>query len=772
VPISYKPAILPLFLLLSACRSGPEPTEIYWPGEDQRVPLDSPFLAGLGIDTLSTYAQSVQGPVDERPDAGHRGAYAVGNGRAFALSGLTDPMNTLHSPVGPRYDREARFFGDLSLVIERDGQRVDFEREWISQVRGAPVTVTRGDIGDTSLYTVDLAPIPSQGEPPPGILRWVVFESDTPNTRVCLDSFSEPSDEQGVPVFIQTSERSLALGGAWIQTAGGWCLEGGTQPLYLSFGDSPQAALDGLVDDPALLMDWTEQTLDHWADFQAQGVQLRLPDPRIEDFYTGLRASIRVQQTAAGGISPMSRYTEVWLRDTIGPVRFFTRAGIPGPAREMLDYLYLCHIYRGDIGNACSSALTYEDVPPAPDWANLPPLSGREKAEGPSYIPLSWTTWARWTGDWSPIEEHWDYLSRALLAQQMDEQGRQGWSGDETFRLAMNVAFGLGADEPWPEQAWSSNSSLLMAAAGDSMAEAAQQLGLDSTPFEERAGLARQALSGSFLQPEGHLAAVRYFDDRTEPRPFEDAMLKMLWVPAYEVEDPTVLRAFDSLRAQVLPVPGALQSPLDPLYQDNPLLGAQEGYATGMAPGYALFTLNQLGALDSEAAFNLVPHYADTAGQSSEGVIWDDGSAVQPSYDPGGLVGDFAARYRPWEGGVVGDAMLSYLVGTEPTANGLALRPHLPNGLPWMEVEQITVRDTVVDLRLDQDAKSLLLTLTARTPARVELELPIPTWMGEVEVRHEGEERVLPGGERLVRFEPIELQAGEVWTTRLRPRSK
>jgi len=776
---------------LLSCRGKDEDTTglspVFWEGGDDRVPMEHAFFESLSLGELSLYSLMVEGSIEDRPDQAHRGAYGVGNGHAFTLMGLTDPLNTLHSAVGPTYDKEVRFFGDLAMHVEVDGVIQDFSQEWISQVRGAPVSVTRADTaGGISMYTVDLAPIPAGEDTPPALLRWLMIDpADGEQIRVCLDSYSAPELQGDVLAWVLNDGRSLALGGDWEVQDGQQCLDlenpdGPVQvPIYLSFGDDIDAALAGLdalgEDGDAqeeLLLTWTQDTLVHWAGFQDQGVQLHTSDPRIEDLYLGLRTSIRVQQTAAGGISPMSRYTGVWLRDTIGPVRFFSRAGLTDAAREMLDYLYLCHLQAGDLTNACSSGLSSVDDHAEPDWASLPGLSGRAGAEGPSYVPLAWTTWARWSGDWEPIAQHWDYLSRALLAQEIDDQGRQTWSGDETFRLSMNVAFGLDLEEPWEETSWSSNSSLLMAAASDAMESAADQIGEDPALFAERAALARNALDTYFMQPEGHISAVRYYTDDdsggspAEARPFEDAMLKMLWVPAYSTDDPAVLSAIDSLRLTSQPEDGAFQSPLALVYQGNPLLNhATEGYATGMTPGYTLFALTELGAMDSMAAFNLLPYYADPAGQYSEGVLWDDGAAVQPAYDVSGVVGDFAARYRPWEGGIVADAMLSYLIGAEPTSQGLRLRPHLPNQLDWMDATQIQVRDQVLDLMLSQDTggitSGLSATITAQSDVVLTMELPVPAWMDGTTPIHEGELRTLPGGEQIVAFDAQQISAGQ-----------
>ena len=138
-----------------------------------RPVLDHPFFeAHPALADLSSYAMSVAGPPRGRPDHQHRGAFAVGNGAMFALMGLSDPLNTLHSAVGPVYDKRERFFGDVAIELEEDGEVAAFEREWIARVRSTAVNVTRADTRFSSVYTVDFAPH-SRGSPPV-IVRFIL----------------------------------------------------------------------------------------------------------------------------------------------------------------------------------------------------------------------------------------------------------------------------------------------------------------------------------------------------------------------------------------------------------------------------------------------------------------------------------------------------------------------------------------------------------------------------------------------------------------------
>ena len=86
------------------------------------------------------------------------------------------------------------------------------------------------------------------------------------------------------------------------------------------------------------------------------------------------------------------------------------------------------------------------------------------------------------------------------------------------------------------------------------------------------------------------------------------------------------------------------------------------------------------------AAFAAVRTDLDTSGNLVEYMIYDDHSGLSIAYDPIGALGDYTTKFRPWEGGIVAEAVLRYLVGFRPdaTSQGITLRPHLPAGWPRM----------------------------------------------------------------------------------------
>ena len=774
---------------------GPEPPAEHdpWPGDDVRPALDHPFFDDHpALADLSLYATHVSGPVDDRPDPQHRGSHAVGNGRVFALMGMTDPLNTLHSMVGPKYEKDDYFFSDVAAVLDADGDEAPFEEEWIARVRGAAVIVTRADTADHSLYTVDFAPTPASFDPldvPPAVVRVLLAEGigdGTADLDVRLDFASTPDDADGLPLEVIETDgryRTYIPWGCTLEEDGGdyRIPLGAVGPgdtamavIVVATGESTdqlQDTADALTGaDPEV---WLDDTLDTWAEFSGRGLQVHVADERIEDLYDGMRVNVRAQQSAAGAVCPMSRYTGVWLRDTIGPVRFFLRAGLHDEARAAIDYLYLCASVEGDYSNQCASGLTPADLTDPPDWDALGSWSGRLAAEGPSYVPLMYREIAAFTGDMDVVEDRWPYLRRALVAQTIDDEGRQPHSGDETYRVAMSASLGHDLNTLYEETAWSSNSSFLMAAAAEWMAAAAADIGetADATEFASLADLAHGALSDHFRLDDGHYAPFIWYDaEQPELRPYEDVNLKPLWTGALAPHAPDALAPLARHRAAAGRGDGTVQTPLDPEYHEFMGFPVDDGICTGMVPGYYLYNLALIGDPEAEDAFNALHLYADEGGQYGEYMVYDDFSPLAPIYDPLGGLGDYTARHRPWEGGINIDAYLVYLVGPMlmPEDDTVVLRPHLPNGLSSLEVEQIRAGAGEGDMSVIREAGGMAVTFTSSASESflLQMDVPIPrgaVWAGASQMDGEdaGEHVVMPGGEEVLRFDGLTMGSGE-----------
>ncbi len=773
-----------MLVALGACESptdsgnelvAPEPAP--WMRTDERPVLDHGwFTQWPSLAEMSLFAQAVAPSLD----AAHRADLGVGNGRAFTMLALEGPVNGLHGAVGPAYHRGDRFFGDLALQLVVNGVPAEETAGFVGRARGSSALITRGDTSAGTLWTVDVGVRPAGVSPlevPPVLLRQLLVRAEAgSDVAVRLVAVDAVVDLEGSPAVVLESGRLLTLvpaAGAWVESDGVWTLPLGVSDgageahaaLAYVFADTAEeaAATSALwsVADPDA---WLADTLADDAAYLARGMQITVDDPWLTDWIEGMLVALRAQTSAAGGVTPMSRYTDTWLRDTIGPARFWARAGRVDEVLAAARYLHLCHRKRGDIGNACTGGLLPDEVIGEPSWSSMGPLTGRVGAEGPSHLPLVWREVVRWGGDAAVVDPIWPYLRRAVLDQQMEADGRQTWSGDETFRLAMNVAFDQPLEVPWQALAWSSNSSLLMIAAAGWMAEVAPAAGHadDAGALQARADLARAGLD-AFLRPEGHLAALELYDAAAPPldAPFEDAALAGIWSGALAPEDPLALSTFQALLDQLGRGDGTIQSPPGAGYELPAFAG---GFATGMVPGYALYDLAAMGHPEAPEAFAQVLAYSSPSGMLPEGLDYGDKAAFQPLYDRVGRLGDTAARYRPWEGGIVGDAVLDWLVGAVPIPGGLRVRPRAPSGLDKLVAGPVTAgaASLTVEVRW-ADGWEVEVRSLADAPFEVVVEIPLGVDV-DVDVQIEGpaagELVALPMGERLVRFEALSLAPG------------
>ena len=123
----------------------------------------------------------------------------------------------------------------------------------------------------------------------------------------------------------------------------------------------------------------------------------------------------------------------------------------------------------------------------------------------------------------------------------------------------------------------------------------------------------------------------------------------------------------------------------DGLIWSKPLVPGLMGI-DGHVPGYLLQNLTLIDHPDAEKAFNAIGEFAQCTGEIAEGHTAAKRGVMVLQYSAEQKSGDTTARYRPWEGGVVADAVLQYLIGEEWDAPGghVSVTPHLPNG--WGEM--------------------------------------------------------------------------------------
>lgn len=714
------------------------PPEVAWPAPAPAWVPDGPFYDAhpAAFARFSRFVTRIAGSEYEWPDLGRRGSFGVGNGRVFGFVGLAVPLTTLHSLAGPTYEKGDRFFGDWTVFIRRS-QPLELDTQIAGRSLSAPVVVTRS-IGDrTELDTIDFAP--ADGPARDCFVRLLIVRNRADYDTGPLDLVAKPAQKQVVlpdGTLLETAgERRCAtrfIGDDAILdhnlTAMATDLALRIDPVApgqevrrvllhcTAIGADPVVPSD--VDAGALL----DALATAYAAWDADLVHVDVPDPLVADFVDGMKMTLKVQTSAQGATCPMSEYTLTWARDNMGPVIAMLSLGAFADVRAMLDYVYAAIRYRGDLSNAYPADLDPATAPAAPDWDAMAPLSGRVAAETPSYMVLMYGLHHRWTGDLGPATERFGLLRRCLLNQGFGPDRLLPFTGDETYRAAMNAAFGLALEVPYQDTAWSANSSLLWLGAEREYARLASLLGLtddvtaagDIAQEVEATTLARYLLSDGCISP----FLYREFDEAW-PAPFEDVALQVTWSGWKDGDDPLAASTLACLVDRIGMAPGVVQSPLSVNYQDFPGFAGTQGVYTGMLPGYALAAFSDTGHPQAAAAFRAVGGSLDTSGNLQEYHVRypDREGGLSLVYDDLGGVGDYTAKFRPWEGGIVLDAVLRYLVGLRPdaTAGTISLRPHLPDGWPAATYRDLRVGDDRFDLAMTRaDDGTVAATLTSR----------------------------------------------------------
>jgi hypothetical protein len=423
----------------------------------------------------------------------------------------------------------------------------------------------------------------------------------------------------------------------------------------------------------------------------------------------------------------MSEYTRTWARDNIGPALAWLALGAHEDVWAMLDYLGMAIARGGDLANSYPADLVFDTPPPEPDWDGLPPLSGRVAAETPSILVAMHSAYARASGDLGPARARFALLRRALLAQGFGPEHLLPFTGDETYRAAMNAAFGLDLEFRHHELSWSANSTLLWLGAAREFEWLARATGHAADAGRASAlGAGVERSLQRYVLPGGCIGPLLARDGlAAHPAPFEDVALQVTWAGARDGDDPFARQALGCLLERLRVAPGVVQSPLHARYRGLPPMRARLGVYTGMLPGYTLWALADAGHPEAAAAFDALRLSLDTSGNVQEYLIFDDHSGLSILYDRSGALGDYTAKFRPWEGGILAHAVLEYLAGFRPdaAARRFALRPHLPVGWPSLALRGLRAGGDRFDLEVRRDGAAIGIRVRAHAAAAYTVDL-------------------------------------------------
>ncbi|TNE43217.1 MAG: hypothetical protein EP343_33970 [Deltaproteobacteria bacterium] len=741
-----------------------KPSVLLWPS------TKPPALAGDLFDEFpwlkETSTWFSPGCGDGQPsEARNMGDYAVGNGYSFSLTGYACPLHTLHAMTGPTYQKDGGFFADTWMELRNTTQRYKVEKGYLLRVRHTPILVTQEDMGQVSLQTVTWAPMGISGSSllqQHVLLRMVEIRNQTKSALTSLKlSFPKAIDK------LRSRQRSLVVLRPNVTVSGdtpeivlGELAAGKSVRVVLAYvmtnGEESLSEVKqalGSADVGKLLV----ETRDHWRAWIRKAARLTTPDPRVNDLYTGMLVTTLVQRTYNGAISPMSRYTNFWTRDIVGPVRFWLAVGLWDEAKGLLEFYYKAASAKGVLANSYSLTLP-DPQPKPPDWSKLPGLQGRTAAEAPSYLSLMHSWYRLFTGESRLSSAHYDMLLHSVLGQNIDAKGQLPFSGDETFRSAMSMTYGLPLEHKYEDCCVSANSSMLFVAAAEALRQESRLLGKDkdAEALKQKADVVRRATEAFFWKKEGYYLP---FLDRTQPKehpPYPDISTQALWVGYHQPEQTQALEHVRTMVEKVGKPDGMWQLPAADSYKNYLGLGLGEGVYTGMTPGYVLSNLSKVEHPTAADLFNALPRIVSSSGNVAEYQVYSDHSAFQFLYDQSGRQsGDTTARFRPWEGGILMEAMVHFLTGFAPTATGdsFVLVPRLPNHWPSMKWEGLRFQTSTFDLSMEEQDSVLTIKLSTSSTKPLAVQLQIP--LGTKEAKSVQVNQVIFTYEKLVQWKPF-----------------
>jgi hypothetical protein len=651
------------------------------------------------------------------------GFFAVANGRTFGFVGTDYPLSVLHEAYGPDYDRpDLKSFQDIVFTAYVGGAQARLRKSRIGRFAAGGAVGVVSEAAGIKMTSLFAAPSTAAGPFSTSIIVATRVENTGKTVLTDLDVAAVPfagaadSGTQGVMIVKEGNRRIYAVldGGLWDSgrqglASGSVKLGPGEKKdavfaLFFTKGDAAVDPAPGFLSalQGADIKALFSETSQFWNGWFKKGLQAEIPDPRVSGLLESFLYTIISQTQANGAMTPLSHYGEFWTRDLSGAVRMLEAASRTDDVRRVLDYHYAAACSKKGFFNA-GKVLYPVGVPCAvADWSVLPVMKDKTAAEAPSYVPHMYHRLFDATGDLSLVQERLPMLRYALEKQAFTPEYLLPFSDDETFRgaLAMNTGIG-GPDMTWHDKAWSLQSSLLFLAASDGLVRA---LGL---PASDNIAVLRDKVLAALNKyywndAKGVFAPFVYFDGFTPYlHPYEDVNLTAEWMNLEGLlgED-RLKRDLDALISESWKAgKGIIQTwrgqPVEILWYK-----ITEGIFTGMTPGFSLYALARHRPDIAEKAFNSFPTFVTPSGNVTEDFSTADLIPLMPLYDKAGDMSEVWARFRLWEGGQDGEAILFYLTGLEPDAasKSVKLAPRLPNNWPSASYKGLLAAGCLIDM--------------------------------------------------------------------------
>ncbi len=661
----------------------------------------------------------------QQVEANQSGAYCIGNGRAFALIGLSAPLWTWTNLYGASYQEPD--LGSLRMDVTRAGLSIELPKQQIGWVRRSGVVRVRAQGKGLTVETYDFAPVfPSEdnawdntavlvrmvhllntGSQPENDLdvelkiqpEWnAKLEEKTEGKELIVEQLPSHGKKRTLWRLGAFSSKDVRIwddnlhysvpplppgGEAW---AAFYLLAAGSSAD--SFAQAGQVKKQGAL--PLL-----DQTRDYYADWFEKGTTFS-GDPRIGDLFEIESTIFKCQQSYSGGFSPLIGYSYTWIRDNNGPIRWFLKTGHPQEAKRAMDFFYGVASTLGSLPNSISV-----DHPLDYHIKDLSKIHV-EHAETPDWIVLQYWWYYLSTGDIDLIRARWSYLKQCVFGQ-LNVDDRYFFQRDETYlwclesRIFDHVTF---PNYYLSTFAFSTDSGFELVSAADHLAYLGKYLEMDKDvadlkKFSEE--VRAKTEENYWNEKEGYWAPAQSLLGPLYNAPFANILLNPFWC-GYARNDLSPLgetalsskRAVEAIKSAYLWLGRD-----DGFWKTTPTVD----FFVGMNPGQLLYDLCKARL---PWAWKVYPDLLKTASPSGDFAEMYDGQ-YHP-WNPPNLGLGTSGRVRPWEGGLDTEAVLQYLTGFEPDAgNGrVAFSPHLPEDMKNFGATRLWVGPARVSIQMQR----------------------------------------------------------------------
>jgi len=667
------------------------------------------------------YAQAIAFPNTNMGDSFSINVYSIGNGWVWTAMGFYPFYNT-GVVCGPEYQYPIQwnpgstFQGD-QLSVTSEGRAIDLRNQWMWKIRKTDVVVTAAadSEGGVVFYTLTFAP--------PGLkalVRVYAVANNTdktltdvrvrnliPRTKVVGKTLTDTVKHPEMKAGAENTRTMIA--GALDESAVTANVDSGSNGyLDISFGDvKPGECKKQLVYRVMFLETWDnkpvkpdsdetlaairskgfallDETIAYWRNYNSATTSLEAPGEwgkRAADFIDDEKMLVQTQQFArTGAVGPMWFFSDQWIRDACGPIKSFLRTGVPQNARRAIDYFYIASVANRIVLNWVGMDVDItKEWPPVEDWNDISVNAGggdHVSAEVPNWLILQHYWYWKYTGDITPIKEHWPYLVRLYYGQfdnKKDNIFRPDFKipfhGDETYIYSGGEAlwenrYDLQQNSYPGGNIYSADSSFELVAAGDALIEMGRAAGLSVSDIAGVNPKIREATEKYYWMDDlGFYAqgmSVLY-DGQLNRYPMANIQANVIWSGYSKPTDKKAVSNALRMAEYLMEESGVF----------NPIVGYD--VTVGMLQGQCLYTLAAINHPWAEKAFYAM---LMIAGDTTEYSEW-----MAPGLDYRTMYR--ANRLRPWEGGINLDAALYFLTGAEPDAPNkrMTLTPRLPGGV-------------------------------------------------------------------------------------------